>query len=130
MKQLFLVGLGGAFGSICRFKAGVFLSAQFPGVLWPATLWINVLGCFLIGILAALGEKRGILTPDARLFLMTGTLGGFTTFSAFGLETLGLLRAAKPSLALLYVTLSVLGGLVTVALGWQIVGWLTPPEQG
>ncbi len=119
MEQLFLVGLGGAFGSICRFKAGAFLTAQFPGAILPATLCINVLGCFGIGILAALGEKRGVLTSETRLFLMTGVLGGFTTFSTFGLETFGLLRGEKPGLALLYVGFSVIGGVLMVALGWR-----------
>ena len=130
MKQLLLVGLGGAIGSICRFKVGAYLSAQFPGAHLPATLWINVLGCFLIGILAAWGEKRGVLVPETRLFLMTGILGGFTTFSTFGLETLQLLRGDKPASALLYIGVSVLGGLLMVGLGWQIVGWLMRPEQG
>lgn len=129
MKQLFLVALGGAFGSVCRFKAGAFLSAQFPGALLPATLFVNVLGCFLIGILAALGEKRGFLTPDARLFLMTGALGGFTTFSTFGLETFALLRAGKPILALVYVGLSVFGGLAMLAIGWRIIEWWPHAQQ-
>lgn len=122
VKQLLWVGLGGFCGSILRYQIGLGLT-RFSGAFPLATLTINLTGCFLIGILAALGEKRGILTSETRLFLMTGFLGGFTTFSTFGLETFALLRAAKPGLALLYIGLSVSGGVLMVALGWQIVQW-------
>ena len=123
MKQLFLVGIGGFIGSVSRFKLGLWLAAQFPGALPVATLAINLTGCFLIGILAALSEKRGILTAEARLLLMTGVLGGFTTFSTFGLETFQLLRGEKAGLALFYIGLSVMGGILMVAIGWQLVDW-------
>ncbi len=119
MKQLFLVGIGGFCGAISRFQIGLWL-ARFSGAFPLATLSINLFGCFLIGILAALGEKRGVLTPEIRLFLQVGVLGGFTTFSTFGLETFALLRAEKLGLALAYVGLSVMGGLLMVALGWKI----------
>lgn len=115
------MALGGALGSATRFKLGLWIGAQSSAAFPLATLAINLIGCLLIGFLAALGEKRGVLTPEARLFLMNGTLGGFTTFSTFGLETFALLRDEKPMLALIYVGLSVIGGLLMVAVGWRAV---------
>ena len=126
MKQLLLVGIGGFFGSVARFGIGSWVLARFASPFPFSTLAINILGCLLIGIVAALGEKRGILTGDTRLFLITGILGGFTTFSAFGLETFTLLRGGKPVFALLYVGASVVGGLLMVALGWALVGSKNP----
>jgi CrcB protein len=61
---------------------------------------VNVIGCFLIGLLYGLGETKGFLTPELRLFLGTGFLGGFTTFSTFGYETLSLSRYGEPMTAL------------------------------
>lgn len=125
MKELVWVALGGALGSVSRFKLGSLIGAHFPAAFPVATLAVNLLGCFLIGILVAIGEKRGALTPEARLLLQVGVLGGFTTFSAFGLETFALLRAEKLGLALLYVGLSALGGVLMVALGFGIIEWLS-----
>ena len=120
MKQALLVGLGGALGSILRFQS-VALAAR----IWPTfpggTVAVNLLGCFLIGLLGALAEKRGAISEEARLLLVTGLLGGFTTFSAFGLDTWRLAQAGKYLPALGNVLLSVLGGLAMVWLGWQAV---------
>jgi CrcB protein len=126
VKQLLLVGLGGGLGAISRFQLGLWIQAQFASALPIATLAVNLIGCFLIGLLAALGEKRGILTPETRVFLVTGVLGGFTTFSAFGMETFALLRGGKLAWALLYVGLSVGGGILLVTLGWAIIGNKNP----
>ena len=121
MKQALLVGLGGALGSVLRFQT-VALAAR----IWPAfpggTIAVNLLGCFLIGLLGALADKRGVISEEARLLLVTGLLGGFTTFSAFGLDTWKLAQAGKHLPALGNVLLSVLGGLAMVWLGWQAAG--------
>ncbi|MBJ7252279.1 MAG: CrcB family protein [Acetobacteraceae bacterium] len=103
--SLLLVALGGAAGSVLRYvvsHAGLVLfGAGFP---W-GTLAVNIVGSALIGVFGALG-----ISGEARLLLVTGLLGGFTTFSAFSLET-GLLWERAPWLAVVYVTASVLGGL-------------------
>src|SRR5205085_1315116 len=85
-----------------------------------STFCINVLGCFAIGALAALAEKQDFFSPDARLFLFTGLLGGFTTFSAFGLEGMFLLRRGEFLIALLYAALSVIVGFAAVWVGLKL----------
>lgn len=128
MKALLYVAIGGALGSLARYgMAGASQSWAAMhwawGVRFPiGTLGVNWLGCALIGLIAGMADKHGLLGPDARLFLVTGVLGGFTTFSSFGLETMLLLRSADYALALAYVLASVLGGVALVMLGWWLLG--------
>lgn len=109
MKAFLLVALGGALGSALRYAFG--LLVQQP---W-ATLWINLLGSFLIGVCAA--YFAGGDNPLLRLLLITGILGGFTTFSTFSLDSLVLLQQQEWAQALLYMSGSVVGGLLACALG-------------
>jgi len=93
IARLLLVGGGGFVGSILRYAVSGAVqrwsdSASFP---W-GTLSVNVLGCLVIGGLGGLADARQVLGPEARQFLMLGLLGGFTTFSTFGYETLTLMR--------------------------------------
>ena len=123
MNHLLLVGLGGFVGAIARWKLGGWLlhltvQEKFP---YP-TFAVNVAGCLAIGVLAGLAERQGMFAQGARLFLFTGLLGGFTTFSAFGLETFVLLRRGEPWIAALYVVASVLAGLAAVWLGLRLAG--------
>ena len=123
MNHLLLVGLGGFLGAIARWKLGGWLlhltvQEKFP---YP-TFAVNVAGCLAIGVLAGLAERHDMFGQGARLFLFTGLLGGFTTFSAFGLETLFLLRRGEPWIAALYVVASVLAGLAAVWLGLRLAG--------
>lgn len=112
---------GGAAGSVLRYLVSGFAQraiAPGTGVLasFPAgTLVVNVTGSLLIGLLAGLAESRALLGPEARLLLVTGLLGGYTTFSAFSLETLVLLRAGQAVMAVATVSLQVLLG---VAAAW------------
>lgn len=106
MRQLLLVGAGGFLGSIGRFLAGGAVQRLTPAAAFPyGTLFVNVTGCLAIGFLASLAATRGILSGDARAFLLIGVLGGFTTFSTFAYETHALavdaqfLRAATNAVA-------------------------------
>jgi CrcB protein len=91
LLQVLLVALGGALGSVLRFLASGAAYRLVPGLLFPVgTLAVNVSGSLLIGLIGGLAESRHFLVPDLRVFLFTGLLGGFTTFSAFALESLGL----------------------------------------
>jgi CrcB protein len=90
-----------------------FLPASFP----YGTFLINVTGCFGIGFLAVLVEERFLLGPGARLFWMVGVLGGYTTFSTFGYETMMLLRGGSQAAALVNAAGQVLLGLAAVAAG-------------
>ncbi len=109
------VALGGALGSVARYGAGLAARQLAPG--WPwGTLFVNVLGSFAIGLLFAWFIVRP--TPEwVRLGLITGVLGGFTTFSAFSVETLELLRTAGAGSAFAYVALTLAAGLAACALG-------------
>lgn len=122
MKSALLVGLGGFLGSIARYKLGGFVLHHSTHWRFPlSTFVVNVTGCFIIGVLAALVEKRDFFAPETRLFLFTGILGGFTTFSAFGLEGVLLLRRGAPWIAVLYAALSVVCGFTAVWFGMKIV---------
>ena len=116
--QIFLVGLGGFIGSVFRFLLSGFVYRMVPFAEFPlGTLAVNVLGCLLIGVLNGVAETRQVLGPELRLFLMIGTLGGFTTFSTFGYETLALIRDAALLQAMGNVIAQVVFGLIAVWLG-------------
>jgi len=117
-RNLLAVAMGGAFGSSARYLLGIASLHRFgPGFPW-GTLGINLLGSLLIGFVGelALGRAFG-MTASVRLFLMVGVLGGFTTFSAFSLEAVGLIVNRSPLVALSYAGGSVLAGLVLCYLG-------------
>lgn len=121
MMSVLLVAIGGATGSVARFALGGWLGTTAAGWRFPiSTFLVNVVGCLIIGGLAGIGERPGLLSYEARLFLFTGMLGGFTTFSAFGLETLTLVRRGDMIVAGTYVGLSVLVGLLAVAGGFAL----------
>jgi CrcB protein len=91
LAQLVLVAFGGALGSVLRFLANGMAYRLPPGLLFPiATLAVNVTGSLGIGLIGGAAESRSFLTPEVRVFLLTGLFGGFTTFSAFAYESLGL----------------------------------------
>lgn len=122
MNHLLLVALGGALGSAARFKLGELILLSYPGWKFPVgTLIVNVVGCLIIGILAGLSERHGIISTEVKLFLFTGILGGFTTFSAFGLETFNLLKRGEVLVAGSYIGFSIIIGILAVYLGFTIV---------
>lgn len=86
-----------------------------------STFAVNVSGCLVAGVLAGLVVKHDFFSPEARLFLFTGLLGGFTTFSAFGLETVYLLQRHEVMLAVLNVGLSALAGILVLWLGMRFI---------
>lgn len=121
MKQMLLVALGGALGSVARFKLSGWVLQQAPNWRFPTgTLAVNVVGCLIAGLLAGMAVKQDVFTPEARVFLFTGILGGFTTFSAFGLETLLLLKRGETAVAAANVVVSVVVGLAVAWLGYAI----------
>ena len=119
MSVWWAVAAGGALGSVLRYGVAVAMRGLGAGLPWW-TLLVNVLGSFAIGLFAQLAASRGWPEP-LRIGLMTGLLGGFTTFSAFSLETLALLRE-QPGSALLHVGLHLLLGLSACALGLWLGG--------
>ena len=111
MKLLLIVGIGGFIGSISRYFVTLFVQNKFLSTFPFGTLSVNIAGCFLIGLVYALSEKVNI-AAEWRLFLITGMLGGFTTFSSFSNETVSMLRDAQYGFAILYVSCSVIIGLL------------------
>lgn len=93
LRTLFLIGTGGFIGSILRYLVSGYAQQVSKSIQFPfGTLAVNILGCALVGLLAELADHRGVISGETRAFLMVGLLGGFTTFSAFGNETMNLLR--------------------------------------
>jgi CrcB protein len=118
MNTAIWVGIGGCIGSVLRYWASGLIVGLSQSVGFPfATLAVNVVGCFAIGFLSELAESRGSFGPEARAFVFVGILGGFTTFSTFGNETVYLLREGQRVPAMAYVGASVGLGLGAVVLG-------------
>lgn len=118
MNNLFLVGAGGFVGSILRYVISsaiqqVTKSASFP----IGTLAVNLVGCFIIGFLSHLADTRGFFTPESRALVFVGFLGGFTTFSTFGNESVNLLRGGETMPALTNTILHIAFGFGAVWLG-------------
>ena len=91
MMEILSVAVGGALGAVCRYLLGNFISRASGSALPWGTFAINIIGCFCMGLLMTLVVERGLLPAAWRLFLCVGLLGGFTTFSSFGYESLMLL---------------------------------------
>ncbi len=122
MKEMALVALGGALGSVARFKlSGLVLHHTIDWRFPAGTFAVNVLGCLVAGLLAGLAEEHDLISPAARLLLFTGLLGGFTTFSAFGLETMFLIRRGEVAIAAANIGLSVALGLVALWIGLAVI---------
>ncbi len=121
MLTLALVGVGGLIGASSRYAVGRWVNDMAGNPAFPyGTLAVNVVGCLLIGVLAGLAATRTILGVDTRAFLFVGVLGGFTTYSAFGLETVELIRRGEFFVGLSNVVLQITLGLAAVWVGLKI----------
>lgn len=120
IKNILLVGLGGGIGSMLRYLSQRMAYKMYPIHFPLGTFAVNIIGCFLIGIFWGISFKSFETNENWKLFLMTGLCGGFTTFSAFTLEGIGLLKEQKIALFFLYVAASVLVGLAATYLGMKL----------
>jgi len=129
MLKLMLVFLGGGLGSVVRFGAGQLIARYTPTDLEPrhwldlyplATMLVNIVGCAIIGGAWAWAIARGQQSSPAMVFLVVGVLGGFTTFSSFGWETLELIQNQRVGMATVYVIMSLTLGLLGVLGGYTI----------
>lgn len=109
----------GALGSLARFAVSVWVPRAAGGFPW-ATLMVNVLGCLLFGLVWALAEERKLLTPAQRIWLSAGFLGGFTTFSSFGYETVEMVRQGEAARAGVHVLAQNTLGPLAVLLGYHL----------
>ena len=111
------VASGGAAGAVCRYAVGRWAAGRFPAHPWLGTLAVNLLGCGLIGFLMYAAAEKGLLSPTTRAAVITGFLGGLTTFSSFGYEAVALGRSHGFGWSAAQVGLNVVGGLVLVWAG-------------
>lgn len=120
IKNILLVGLGGGLGSIARYVCQRWFSMQYMHSFPWGTFAVNIAGCFLIGLFWGISFKSFDSNESWKLFLMTGICGGFTTFSAFTLEGIGLMREQKMLLFFLYAAGSVVVGLLATYAGMRL----------
>lgn len=124
MTRVLLVATAGGLGALARWGLSAALQRVSPAVFPGGTLGVNLIGCFLLGLLSELALERTPLGPHARMTLLVGFLGAFTTFSTFGYETLAMLREGAALRAALYLGLSVGLGVAAcwggVALGTRL----------
>ena len=122
IHPLILVAMGGAIGSMARYGISSLVVKQVNPVNFPwGTFSVNILGCMLAGVFLLVAESMQSISQEARLFFVTGLLGGFTTFSAFGIETLGLLRRGEMLIAISYASLSIIVGVLAMWLSYSLL---------
>lgn len=121
IKTILFVGIGGGIGSILRYLSAIAVNKYFHGTFPLATFLINILGCFIIGILMSAMERYSWAGDNFKYLFITGFCGGFTTFSTFANENVALMNSNQSLVALSYIAASVVAGLFCVWLG-LIVG--------
>jgi CrcB protein len=125
LLQLMLVGMGGFLGSIGRYLLSGAVYRIFQNYSFPSgTAAVNILGCFIIGVGSAFVDQRQLLSPETRLFFFIGLLGGFTTFSTFGYETIALMRDGQLLSAGANVLIQVIFGLAAVFFGYGLTRYI------
>lgn len=122
--RLLAIAVGGGLGAVMRFSVSGFVQRLTDDAFPVGTLAVNVTGCLLIGFLGALFSGPALVRDEMRLFVLAGFLGGFTTFSTFGFETLSLLDDGEWARASANLVLSNGLGLLAVWLGYRIAGAL------
>lgn len=120
-KVLFIIGSGSFFGGVSRYLLARFVQNNYLSSFPYGTFWVNILGCFLIGLFYGISEKSQFLTSEWRMFLTVGFCGGFTTFSTFAHENLSLLKDGNFLHLALYASFSVFLGITATYLGNQMV---------
>ncbi|GGG50116.1 putative fluoride ion transporter CrcB [Croceivirga lutea] len=116
MKQILLVFLGGGLGSVTRYLISKSLNPYLSN-FFLGTFTVNIIGCFLIGLILGLSAKENLISSNTTLLLATGFCGGFTTFSTFAFEKHSLLKAGDLTNFAIYLALSVMVGIAAVAAG-------------
>jgi CrcB protein len=121
------VALGGGLGALLRYWTATAVQSWRGADVFPwGTLVVNVVGCFAMGVVAALVERRLLVAPEARAFVAVGVLGGFTTFSAFAQETSTAFRTGAPLVAVANVAASLALCLLAVSAGRFVAARLLP----
>jgi CrcB protein len=117
IKNILLIALGGGLGSALRYLSNIGVEKIWTNKLYYATFLVNIIGCFLIGLLMGYLQKNETDNSALKLLLVTGFCGGFTTFSTFGLENYNLLQSQNYITSLLYIAASIVIGIAFVGVG-------------
>jgi CrcB protein len=120
MKQVLFVGLGGAAGSVLRYFVNVITMKYYAASFPLATFIVNVVGCFIAGLIFGLVSQETTEAQNLKLLLITGFCGGFTTFSAFALENVRLMNSGNTTTVVFYTVASIAAGLLAVWIGLLI----------
>ena len=120
MKLILAIGTGSFIGGIFRYLLSLFIQTKTTSNFPLGTLTVNIIGCFFIGIVFGFFDK-GQISNEWKLFLATGVIGGFTTFSAFSMETFNLLKGGYTGYALLYIFTSLLLGILATYIAYLSV---------
>ncbi len=121
IKTLLLVGIGGGLGSVLRYLTAYIVGKFYDNPFPLATFSVNILGCLLIGILIGIFGKQLSPNDDLKYLFITGFCGGYTTFSTFSAENIQLIQSGNYLIPALYITSSVLFGILAVFLGMVLV---------
>lgn len=124
LKGAIFVGIGGFIGSIARYITTVLVHKIFPTTFPLGTLIVNLVGCFLIGIILGIFEKGEVLSPEMRLFLSVGFCGGLTTFSTFTNDTINLINDREVLFLTFYMGVSVFLGISLTLFGKTVVNYI------
>jgi len=119
-KNLFYIALGGAVGSILRYVIQYSIHKNFPNAFPYGTFLVNILGCFLVGLLVSIFAKESHLSQNLELLLIVGFCGGFTTFSTFAYDGNALISQGRIGYAFIYIGISVFVGMVVAYLGFKL----------
>ena len=120
MGKLFFIGLAGFVGTLARYWISGVVARRYGETFPAGTLVVNLVGCFLVGLLFYLLQERFLVNQTVRTVILIGFLGGFTTFSSFGLQTFTLLQEREVGLALLNVGIANAGGVLLVWAGYAL----------
>jgi len=118
MSKILIIGIGGFIGAILRYLISGYVQHLTKSIGFPyGTLFVNILGCFIIGVLFHLSDMHGVFSSQSRSLIFIGILGSFTTFSTFGNESMSLFRDSENVMAMLNITSHIVLGLGAVWLG-------------
>jgi len=120
LQRLILIGLAGLAGTLCRYGLSGFVARRFGETFPTGTLLVNIIGCFVAGFLLYTLNERFLISEIVRTTVMIGFLGGFTTFSSFGVQTFTLLREGETFFAVMNVLLSNVIGIGMVWVGYSL----------
>jgi CrcB protein len=120
-KTVTYVAVGSVIGGVSRFLLQQYIQRRVESTFPYGTLVVNLLGCFIIGIVVGLADKGSLMSPQTRIFWATGICGGFTTFSSFINENHSMLLDGELLNTFAYITISIVAGLIATALGLFLI---------